>query len=145
MEKNFVKKIFSVGITCVLIAAMALFGSACGKTEKAKENGQSGIVSPDVTEIGEGKTRFSLSVENEGKTKNFLVKTDKSTLGDALEEVGLIKGADGMVLSVEGVALDFEKDGKYWAFYQNGSYANKGAYETEIQSDVKYAFKAENG
>ena len=59
----------------------------------------------------------------------------------------LIVGEDGpyglYIKTVNGITLDYDKDGKYWAFYENGKYAAKGASETEIVSGTTYSFKAE--
>ena len=47
------------------------------------------------------------------------------------------------VKTVNGVTLDFEEDGAYWAFYVNGEYAQAGVDATEAKAGDTYAFKAE--
>lgn len=150
MEKRFFKKIFSVGIALVLVAAMALFGSACGKEEKKVTESMPEVVEEQtVFDIGAGATEFRFVVENDGLTKEFHVKTDKTIVGEALSELNLISGSEGpyglMVSTVDGVTLDYDSDGKYWAFYENNKYAATGVDKTEIKPDTVYSFKGENG
>ena len=47
------------------------------------------------------------------------------------------------VKTVNGVTLDYDKDGKYWAFYVNGEYAQTGVDSTDITAGAEYSFKAE--
>ena len=60
---------------------------------------------------------------------------------------GLIAGEDGAyglyVKTVNGVTLDYDADGMYWAFYVNGEYASSGVDATEAVSGAEYMFKAE--
>ncbi|MCQ2386744.1 MAG: DUF4430 domain-containing protein [Clostridia bacterium] len=52
---------------------------------------------------------------------------------------------DGLYIkTVNGITLDFDKDGKYWAFYENGNYAAKSADQTPVKNGGTYAFKAES-
>ena len=110
-----------------------------------------GLVVGEIREsqaLGEGKTEFLFNVVDvNGKTTEFLVKTDKKTVGEALSEQGLILGEDGIyglyVKVVNGIRLEYEKDGKYWAFYINDEYATSGVDKTEIVEGNIYSFKAE--
>ena len=82
-----------------------------------------------------------------GKETDFTINTDKKTVGEALLEKNLIAGDDSeyglYVKTVNGVTLDYDKDGMYWAFYENGQYASKGVDSTEVTAGAEYAFKAE--
>ena len=42
-----------------------------------------------------------------------------------------------------GKTLDYEKDGKYWAFYINDEYAATGVDATEVVEGTSYKFAAE--
>ena len=68
-------------------------------------------------------------------------------LKSALVENGLIAGDDSeyglYVKTVNGITLDYDKDGKYWAFYENGNYATSGVDQTEIVNGTVYSFKPE--
>lgn len=97
---------------------------------------------------GAKKTSFTLVVTDlEGKESTFEVSTDAKTVGEALVAEGLIKGHDtdyGLYVDeVNGIALDWDTDGKYWAFYINGEYAQTGVDATEVEAGATYAFKAE--
>ena len=94
------------------------------------------------------KTAFTVVVTDpEGKETTFQIKTAAKTVGEALLAEGLIAGEPSdyglYITTVNGITLDWEKDGKYWAFYINGEYAQTGADSTEIEADATYAFKAE--
>ena len=94
------------------------------------------------TTLGQGEKTFSFVVEIEGQSINFTVHTDKSTVGEALLELGLIEGEDGAyglyVKKVNGVLADYDVDRTYWAFYINGEYASSGVDTTDIVSGTTY-------
>ena len=77
----------------------------------------------------------------------FEIHTDKKIVGEALLELNLIDGEQGdyglYVKTVNGITVDFDKDGKYWAFYVGGEYAMSGVDSTEITAGSTYAFKVE--
>ena len=68
-------------------------------------------------------------------------------LKSALVENGLIAGDDSeyglYVKTVNGITLDYDKDGKYWAFYEENAYANQGVDSTPIKEGGVYTFKPE--
>ena len=94
------------------------------------------------------KTSFTVvTTDLEGKETTHEIKTDAATVGEALIEEGLIKGHTtdyGLYVDeVNGIALDWEKDGKYWAFYINGEYAMTGVDATSVEDGAVYTFKPE--
>lgn len=97
--------------------------------------------------IGEGKTTFTLKITAEEKTVVLTVSTDKTTLGDALAELELIDGEMGefglYIKEVNGMALDYDTHGMYWALYIGGEYALTGADGINITNGTEYEFKAE--
>ena len=150
MKNKTIKKVLSFIVCGVLIAAMALFTIGCNGNDTS--SGNSSVLNsqsqPETTVKGEGDTVFKFTVTHaDGKITAYEIHTDKKTVGDALMENGLIDGEQGdfglYVKTVDGKTLDYEKDGKYWAFYENGKYAAKGVDMTEITKDVEYSFKAE--
>ena len=148
MNEKMIKKILSFIVCGVFIAAIALTTIGCNDSEVSSDN--SSVISSlsDVTVVGEGSCEFKFTVTDvDGKITAFKVKTDKETVGEALIDAGLIAGEQGdyglYVKTVNGKTLDYEKDGKYWAFYENGNYASKGVDETLIAKDVEYSIKAE--
>ena len=138
------------GLLCItLIAAMASFTTGCGDT-KNDSSSESSASQGNAQSIGEGKTQFDFSVtDTDGNETQFDVHTDKTTVGDALEELDIISGDQSeyglYVKTVNGITLDFDKDGYYWAFYINGEYAQSGVDSTDIKEGEAYAFKAEKG
>ncbi len=152
MKKTNNKKTLSVILSFVLIVVMALSMSGCTNNQT---NVDVDTTSPSTSEqkaeptiLGEGAVQFSFSVTHkDGSVAEFTIKTDKATVGEALLDLKLIDGEDGQyglyVKTVDGEALDYDTDGMYWAFYENGAYAVKGVDLTEITTDAKYEFRAE--
>ena len=147
MKKTNIKQMLSFIVCMLLIAAMALFTIGCNDNAK-QESENSSVTQTDVKEIGNGKTKLSfVAVDLYGNETAFSVKTDKTTVGEALAEHNIIAGEEGSyglyVKTVNGITLDFDKDGTYWAFYVDGKYAEKGVDQTEINENSVYSFKPE--
>ena len=97
---------------------------------------------------GANKTTFTvITTDLEGVETTFEITTDKETVGEALVEEGLIEGHDtewGLYVdAVNGIALDWDTDGMYWAFYINGEYAMTGVDSTAVEDGATYTFRAE--
>ena len=149
MNKNSTRKLLSFILCIVLIAAMALLATGCSDAKPTDSTGTTQAseapLPQDVTVKGEGKTSFYFHVTDlEGKVTKFLIKTDKTVVGDALLELELIAGESSSyglyVKSVNGVTADYDKDKAYWAFYANGAYALKGVDATKIEANTTYGF-----
>ncbi len=150
MQKKQFTKLLSIIVCIVLVAAIALFTTACNGN---KDN--SGTTPPEQNnsqleggELGQGNTKFTFTVtDSEGKDTTFQIKTDKKMVGDALTELNLIAGDEGQyglyVKTVNGLTYDYDKDGKYWAFYDGDSLAAAGVDQTEIVDGAEYSFKVE--
>lgn len=150
MTKTNLKKILSLLLLTVLIAAMALTSVGCGGTENTITTEPTVVTtaSNGVTILGEGSKTFAFTVTDfDGKETPFEIHTDKETVGEALIELGLISGDEGefglYVKTVNGITADFDKDGKYWAFYIDGEYALTGVDTTIIEDGKTYTFKVE--
>ena len=145
MKKTKAICILSFSLCFVLITAMALMLCGCGKENKNGENAETEKVSNGI--VGEGETQFYLTIKANGTEKRLTVKTNETTVGNALIALGLIDGDRGdyglYVKEVDGIYADFEEDGTYWAFYVDGEYATKGAEKTEIVPDTEYTFSKE--
>ena len=139
----------------VLIVAIALFTTGCnGKAENTDgvsasvSSGEEVNAQADGSVLGEGEVVFPFTVvDKDGKETKFEIHTDKSTVGDALAELGLIAGDESeyglFVKTVNGLTVDYDADGHYWAFYVNGEYAQSGVDSTEIKEGESYSFKVE--
>ena len=148
MKKTRLFKRFVLLLCVVLIAATALTTSGCGQQENPPTTTTTTVATDQKTVRGEGAMVFDFNVVDlEGKTTAFEIHTDKTVVGEALLELGLIAGDEGQyglyVKTVNGTTLDYDKDGKYWAFYENGKYAMAGVDSTQIAPNTTYMFKAE--
>ena len=95
---------------------------------------------------GEGATVFYFNVvDKDGKETKFEIHTDKTVVGEALLELGLIEGDMGdyglYVKKVNGITAEYEVDGTYWAFYIGNDYGMTGVDMTNIEPGATYAFK----
>lgn len=150
MKKTRFRKLLSPAVCLVLVAAIALFTSGCNK-EQPKElpvNPTTAQTKTEVITLGEGETKFTFTVTDaDGVETEFEIHTDKTTVGEALEELTLIAGDEGpyglYVKRVHGLTLDYDKDGMYWAFYIDGEMAATGVDATDIVEGTVYSFKAE--
>ena len=138
------KKFVVIALTVLLVLSAAGCSGVGGKTPDEKP-----VVSDGET-IGEGSVTFAAQIEDLDGTKiSFTVKTDKTVVGEALQELGVLKGEEGpyglYIKAVNGKTLDYEKDGAYWAFYVDGAYAVTGVDETEIVETSVYLLRAEKG
>ena len=147
MNKFSMKKLLSILLCIALIAALALSTVGCSSksdnTAPVATTEASGTVS-----MGEGETMFLFNVvDPDGKESSFEIHTDEKTVGAALLSLGLIAGEDSeyglYVKTVNGVTVDYDTDGKYWAFYVDGEYAATGVDSTDITAGATYTFKAE--
>ena len=167
MTRRCNKKRLSLILSTMLIVAMAFSMTACGDNDTETPNtgteADAGTVDnlqddadvendvntqTDVTVVGEGDTVFVFAVvDADGNEKVYEIHTDKTIVGDALLELELIAGDQGeyglYVKTVDGITVDYDTDGKYWAFYINGEYAMTGVDATPITEGEEYSFKVE--
>ena len=164
------KKIKSM-LLCMMLA-MAFTAVGCGSktentadtqknTETAIVNTESTVETEAVAEtesietaeaqeivLGDGSVKITvIVVDADGNETNFVVSTDKETVGDALLELNLIEGEEGdyglYVKTVNGITADYDTDHTYWAFYVNGEYSNTGVDSTPVNEGDTYEFKVE--
>ncbi len=152
MKKTKFSSLLSLLICIALITATALFATSCSDNQTPSTEtttvADESTTQAEATVIGEGEKQFTFTVvDADNNEAVFTVNTDETTVGKALIKLGLIEGEDGpyglYVKKVNGLTLDYDKDGMYWAFYENGKYAVTGVDLTEITDGVTYSFKAE--
>ena len=162
MNKTRITRLLSFVLCIALIAAIALTAIGCdtaNNPETPETQGQTaagtaaetaaGAETPDPnapTVKGEGATVFYFNVvDKDGNETRFEIHTDKTVVGDALLELGLIEGEEGAyglyVKTVNGITADYDVDGTYWAFYVGDEYGMTGVDLTEIEAGATYAFK----
>ena len=154
-----IKKSLLLCLCIVIVAAMSLFTTGCsdnndGGVDHSDHNHSSVIedilstVSEAVTQLGEGQKSFAVSVvDTNGTETKYEIRTDAENVGEALTQIGFIDGEEGpyglYVKTVDCLTVDYDKDGKYWAFYINGEYATEGVDKTAIDETAVYTFKVE--
>lgn len=138
--KQFKNKLFASVLCMVLIVAMALSMTAC------TNNNASDDANAEQVQVASKSFTFEV-VDKDGNTETFSITTDKTTVGEALLEEGLIAGENGQyglyVTEVNGIVADYNVDGTYWAFYVDGAYASSGVDTTDIVDGSTYSFKVE--
>ena len=133
----------------VLIAAAAWVTTGCSSSG-AESPVVGAAVAKDGDMLGTGEMEFPLIIaDREGTEIRITVRTDKTVVGEALQELGLLEGEEGpyglYVKTVNGIRADYDKDKVYWAFYINGDYAMSGVDVTEICAGDEYALRVEKG
>jgi len=101
-----------------------------------------------MPELGQGEKTFIFQVHDaEGHITPFKINTDKTIVGEALQELGIIEGEEGdyglYVKTVNGITADYDIDQTYWAFYVDGEYAMSGVDTTDVVAGASYMFKVE--
>ena len=132
------KKMLTAIWCIVLTAALALTFTGC-----------SGSPAPTTAAPAGPEISYTvITVDLEGKETTFDITTTEVMVGQALVKEGIIEGEDseyGMFIHVvNGVELDWERDGKYWAFYVDGEYAITGVDMTEAVDGAVYSLKPES-
>ncbi len=162
-------KHFRKSLVCLLLvallAAAALTGCAQNNSPSTTEASQTQAQTEAQTqakteaapvqenqpqELGEGDKLFYFEIGfSDGQTSSYAIHTDAETVGEALVDLDLIAGEDSQyglyVKTVGGETLDYDSDGMYWAFYENGEYAANGVDATPITEGASYAFTATKG
>ena len=134
--KTSLKRIISV----ILVFTMVMLLAACNTVDK--EGLWENATYRKDKEFGNGEKTLVVEVRVEDQSVTFTVNTDKSTVGDALLEHGLIDGEESQyglyVKVVNGITADYDVDMSYWAFYINDEYAMTGVDSTEITDGAVY-------
>ena len=139
------KKILSL-ILCLTLA-MSLAACSIGG-ESTEPTGFTPV--SDGDSIGSGSTTFPLEiVDADGNAIHITVATNKTIVGEALQELGLLEGTEGdyglYISTVNGIRAVYEESGTYWAFYINGEYAMTGVDQTSIAAGETYKLVVEKG
>lgn len=140
-------------ISAFLLAVMMIFSlCACNKNndQETPQTSSSADSSPEFVEKGNGATSFLFTVVfDDGKESHYKIRTDKATVGEALQELGIVSGEEGpyglYVTCVDGETHKYEDDGKFWAFYDGENMASTGVDKTPIKADGSYSLKVQAG
>ena len=140
MQKTQTKRLLSLLVCIVLVAATALFAAGCGKSPVPSGP----LLYNEGCALGQGEKQFELTVaDQEGKELVFEISTDAQTVGEALLELGLIEGEEGpyglYITEVDGEQAVYEVDQSYWAFYEGEEYASAGVDMTPVVDGGEYS------
>ena len=150
MKNKIITKLSLVLVIIMMISLCScnLFNQTTTTSFVPKEEGQV----PEIwktatytndTELGEGSKTFLFKVDAEGYAITFTIHTNETTVGAALLALNLIAGEDSQyglyVKTVNGILADYDTDGTYWAFYENGEYAMSGVDTTIITEGQNYS------
>lgn len=128
-------------VAAALVLTMLFCIVSCGEKKPAEGLWAAALYTEDTT-LGEGAKTITVEVTAEEKTVVFTVKTDATTVGEALMGVNLLAGEEGpyglYIKSVNGIVADFDVDQTYWAFNIGGEYAMTGVDQTEITEGTVY-------
>lgn len=147
-KTTFQRSLLHVVLSLILIAAMVFSFAACSPQAQADPGAQVTTGDAAPIEVGEGGLSFTFEVVGEDEAKTvYAVKTEEKTVGAALLALDLIAGDESeyglYVKTVDGQTVDYDTDGKYWAFYVDGEYATAGVDATEITQGSTYTFQIE--
>ena len=138
------KKFLCIGLVLMMLASLV----ACGQQHKPAE--PTVYADGAVITIREGEPTKTFTVEvvdAQGAMITVTVKTDLDTVGEVLQEAGMLQGEQGeyglYIKTVNGTYADYDTDGTYWAFYVNGEYAATGVDMTESVDGAVYRFAVE--
>lgn len=140
-------------ISAFLLAVLMIFSlCACNKNsgQEIPQTSSAADSSPEFVEKGNGATSFYFTVVfDDGKESHYKIKTDKTTVGEALQELGIVSGEEGpyglYVTCVDGETHKYEDDGKFWAFYDGENMSSTGVDKTQIKADGNYSLKVQAG
>ena len=95
-------------------------------------------------ELGNGSKTVQVQVIAGSASITFTIKTDKTTLADAMLEHNLVAGDEGpyglYIKTVNGILADWDADQSYWEVGINGKAASSGASDIEITDGEHYEF-----
>lgn len=128
-------------ILALTLALASAFSLVSCKSDSSESDYKSSVYYED-TALGEGAKTVTVKIEDTEKAVTFTIRTDKSTVGEALLEHGLIDGEEGAygmyIKSANGTVADYDKDQSYWAFYVGDDYSMTGVDTTPIEEGVTY-------
>ena len=99
---------------------------------------ESATYTKDAT-VGGGSKEVKIDILAGDQTVTLTVKTDKSTLGEALYEQGLINDPS-FFDTLNGIKADWNKDQVYWKFCKGDETMMVGVNDIEISGGEHYKF-----
>ena len=140
MKKTMLMRLFSLVLVLTLVAATAFVLASCGNKKTD---------TPDTQNSAE-KITIAVSVKgSDGNVTDFTITTSEKYLRGALEAENLIEGDEGefglYVKVVNGERADYDTDGAYWSFSQNGEMLMTGVDTTPISDGDTFLIEYTKG
>lgn len=130
-----------VALVLFLLLILCCFIS-CGNDSTTESSAPSSLwdsaAYKENTELGSGETQILVEVKAEDKSITLTINTDKSTLGEALKELNLIEGENGLYTVVNGITADWNIDKTYWSLSVEGKTSMVGADSVELTNGGHY-------
>ena len=135
------KKTLQTGLLFLLALLIAASFGSCADAPETDALWEDAAYTADTT-LGDGAKTVEVEVKAGEQSVTCTVKTDKTTLGDALLEHGLIAGDEGpyglYLKTVNGILADYDVDQSYWAFYKDGEMMMVGVDGADIADGEHY-------
>lgn len=124
---KFLRKSFALITAVILVFCLfSLAGCSNGET-------------PDDEVLSIQKTVNFKIVYADGSQKTVELKTEKTTLAEALVEADLIEyNAGGLYTTIDGVTADYNVDGSWWCITKGGEMLNFGLNDLKIADGETY-------
>lgn len=133
------KQTLKITSSLLLVVLLVFSAVACANEKDATGLWKDATYTADAT-LGEGANTVTVEVTAEEKTVTFTVKTDKSTLGEALYDLELINNAS-FFDTCNGIKADWDADQAYWAFYVGEEYASFGVGDQKAVTTGEPVYK----
>ncbi len=137
MEKH-LKKLTAIVLA---LAAVIICMSSCKDAIDTEALWKDAIYTSDAT-VGEGKNTVSVTVAAGERSIILTLKTDKTTLGEALYEQGLVNDPS-FFDTCNGIKADYAENGAYWAFYVDGEVAMYGVGDAKASVPATGEYRLE--
>ena len=135
-NKHVLLRLFSLVAVLAMVAVMCFSLASC-KNDK-----------PETPKDSEGaKITIQVTVTHgDGSQKVFDIEsTEGATLRSGLEPVNQVAGAASECglhgKSVDGERADYDRDGAYWGFYQDGQYLMSGIDTTYVKEGDSFEIR----
>ena len=100
------------------------------------------------TVLGDGAKTVAVKVVADGQSITLTIKTDRSTLREAMDEHGLLTGEDGpyglYIESVNGIVVKIEDGGYWWGITKAGAATPTGVDGITIADGEQYELTKTN-
>ena len=126
-------RLISLVAVLAMVAVMCFSLASCGKNEtETPKDSEGAKITIQVT-----------VVHGDGTSKVFDIETTEgATLRAALDSIDLVQGEEGpfglYVKVVDGERADYDTDGAYWSFEQNGTVMMEGIDSVKVKDGDKF-------